>query len=87
MEIALLILIAHLQNGGAFLTVKSITAAYFVEKILILILKVIGVHLHAHQSFMMKWPLNILFFIDRHKNDLFTILIIYRRYNKMFTYI
>lgn len=25
---------------------------------------------------MMKWSLNILFFIDRHKNDLFAVLII-----------
>lgn len=86
MEIALLILIAHFQNGGAFFTVKSISAAYFVEKILILILIVIWVHIHAHQSFIMKWTLNILFFIDRHKNDLFAVLIIYRRYNKMFMY-
>ncbi|PGP62344.1 hypothetical protein CN998_29035, partial [Bacillus cereus] len=28
-EIALLILIAHFQNGGAFFTIKSISAAYF----------------------------------------------------------
>ncbi|MFB6589711.1 hypothetical protein ACFCVQ_29765, partial [Bacillus thuringiensis] len=28
-EIALLILIANFQNGGAFFTIKSISAAYF----------------------------------------------------------
>jgi len=32
LEIALLILIAHFQNGGAFFTVKSITASYFCWK-------------------------------------------------------
>ena len=39
-----------------------------------------------HINLYYEVDLEYIVFIDRHKNDLFAVLIIYRRYNKMFIY-